>query len=113
MLRTREEPASSRAGRNGPAIEGRGLVMRYGDREVLRGIDLVVPHGRMVGFLGPNGAGKTTTVEILEGCRRRTAGQAGVLGMDPAGGGRELRELVWLIVGLAVALRTFRWERAV
>jgi ABC-2 type transport system ATP-binding protein len=34
--------------------------MRYGDREVLHGIDLVVPPGMVVGFLGPNGAGKTT-----------------------------------------------------
>ncbi|HEV3497778.1 MAG TPA: ABC transporter ATP-binding protein, partial [Actinomycetes bacterium] len=98
MSRTREEPASSRAGRNGPAIEARGLVMRYGDREVLHGIDLVVPHGMVVGFLGPNGAGKTTTVEILEGYRRRTAGQASLLGMDPATGGRELRERIGIVL---------------
>ena len=62
MLRTREAPRSLQSGRDGPAIEARGLVMRYGDREVLHGIDLVVPHGMVVGFLGPNGAGKTTTV---------------------------------------------------
>jgi ABC-2 type transport system ATP-binding protein len=52
----------------------------------------------VVGFLGPNGAGKTTTVEILEGYRRRTAGQAGVLGMDPATGGRELRERIGIVL---------------
>jgi ABC-2 type transport system ATP-binding protein len=93
MQRTREAPTSLQAGREGPAIEARGLVMRYGDREVLHGIDLVVPQGMVVGFLGPNGAGKTT-VEILEGYRRRTAGHASVLGMDPATGGRELRERI-------------------
>ena len=76
----------------------RGLVMRYGDREVLHGIDLVVPHGMVVGFLGPNGAGKTTTVEILEGYRRRAAGQASVLGMDPATGGRQLRERIGIVL---------------
>jgi ABC-2 type transport system ATP-binding protein len=98
MPRTREEASSRPTGREGPAIEARGLVMRYGDREVLHGIDLVVPHGMVVGFLGPNGAGKTTTVEILEGYRRRTAGQASVLGMDPAGGGRELRERIGIVL---------------
>ena len=98
MLRTREAPAARSTGRDGPAIEARGLVMRYGGREVLHGIDLVVPHGMVVGFLGPNGAGKTTTVEILEGYRRRTAGRASVLGMDPATGGRELRERIGIVL---------------
>jgi ABC-2 type transport system ATP-binding protein len=98
MLRTREVPPSPQSRRNGPAIEARGLVMRYGGREVLHGIDLVVPHGSVVGFLGPNGAGKTTTVEILEGYRRRTAGHASVLGMDPASGGRGLRERIGIVL---------------
>jgi ABC-2 type transport system ATP-binding protein len=98
MLWTDEAPPPLPTGRDAPAIEARGLVMRYGDREVLHGIDLVVPHGMVVGFLGPNGAGKTTTVEILEGYRRRTAGQASVLGMDPATGGRELRERIGIVL---------------
>jgi ABC-2 type transport system ATP-binding protein len=98
MLRTREAPSALQAGRGEPAIEARGLLMRYGDREVLHGIDLVVPHGMVVGFLGPNGAGKTTTVEILEGYRRRTAGRARVLGMDPATGGRQLRERIGIVL---------------
>ena len=98
MLRTREAPPPLETGRDGPAIEARGLAMRYGDREVLHGIDLVVPHGMVVGFLGPNGAGKTTTVEILEGYRRRTGGQASVLGMDPATGGRRLRERIGIVL---------------
>jgi ABC-2 type transport system ATP-binding protein len=98
VIRPRELPADTRVGRDGPAIEARGLVMRYGDREVLHGIDLVVPHGMVVGFLGPNGAGKTTTVEILEGYRRRTGGRASVLGMDPATGGRELRERIGIVL---------------
>jgi ABC-2 type transport system ATP-binding protein len=98
MLRTREAPPPLQTGREGPAIEARGLAMRYGDREVLHDIDLVVPHGMVVGFLGPNGAGKTTTVEILEGYRRRTGGQASVLGMDPATGGRQLRERIGIVL---------------
>jgi len=98
MLRTREAPPSLQTGHEAPAIEARGLAMRYGDREVLHGIDLVVPHGMVMGFLGPNGAGKTTTVEILEGYRRRTGGQASVLGMDPATGGRRLRERIGIVL---------------
>jgi ABC-2 type transport system ATP-binding protein len=64
-------------------ISVRGLRMRYGDQEAVRGIDLDVRRGEIVAFLGPNGAGKTTTVEILEGFRERTAGDVVVLGADP------------------------------
>ena len=58
--------------------------MAYGPFEAVRGIDLEVRHGEVLAFLGPNGAGKTTTVEILEGFRRRSAGEVTVLGVDPA-----------------------------
>jgi ABC-2 type transport system ATP-binding protein len=98
MLRTGEARPALRAGRDGPAIAVRGLVVRYGDREVLHHIDLTVQPGMVLGFLGPNGAGKTTTVETLEGYRRRTAGEVRVLGMDPASGGRELRERIGIVL---------------
>ena len=65
------------------AISVRGLRMAYGVMEAVRGIDLDVHRGEIVAFLGPNGAGKTTTVEILEGYRHRTGGEALVLGEDP------------------------------
>ena len=98
MLRTGEAPSALQTGRDGPAIVVRGLVVGYGDREVLHHIDLTIPHGMVLGFLGPNGAGKTTTVETLEGYRRRSAGQVRVLGMDPASGGRELRERIGIVL---------------
>ena len=72
------------AGEDGVAIRVRGLRKRYGDVEAVRGIDLTVRKGEIFAFLGPNGAGKTTTVETLEGYRRRDAGEAQVLGSDPA-----------------------------
>ena len=50
--------------------------------EALRGIDLEVPSGTVLGLLGPNGAGKTTAVRILPRCCRPTAGSAHVAGFD-------------------------------
>ena len=72
------------ASESGVAIRVRGLRKRYGDVEAVRGIDLTVRTGEIFAFLGPNGAGKTTTVETLEGYRHRDAGEAEVLGSDPA-----------------------------
>lgn len=66
-----------------PVIRVRGLRMRYGTKDVLRGIDFDVRAGEVVTLLGPNGAGKSTTVEILEGFRERSAGEVRVLGSDP------------------------------
>nr|WP_210429233.1 ATP-binding cassette domain-containing protein [Nocardioides eburneiflavus] len=49
--------------------------MRYGDKDVLCGVDFSIAAGEVVCLLGPNGAGKTTTIEILEGFRDRSAGE--------------------------------------
>jgi ABC-2 type transport system ATP-binding protein len=76
----------------------RGLRKRYGDREVVRGIDLEVRPGEVFGFLGPNGAGKTTTVEILEGYRSRDGGEVSVLGVDPAHPTRAWRNRIGLVL---------------
>lgn len=51
-----------------------GLQKRFGDVEALRGIDLDVPRGQLVGFLGPNGAGKTTTMRGVLGLVAMDAG---------------------------------------
>jgi len=67
-----------------PVIQVRGLRKSYGDVEAVRGIDVTVERGEVFALLGPNGAGKTTTVEILEGYRQRTGGDASVLERDPA-----------------------------
>ncbi len=79
-------------------ISARGLRKSYGDVEAVRGIDLEVAAGEIFAFLGPNGAGKTTTVEILEGYRRRTAGEVSVLGVDPADADRGWRQRVGLVL---------------
>src|SRR2546428_13290471 len=75
-------------------IEVRGLVKRYPDITAVDGIDFDVNRGEVFSLLGPNGAGKTTTVEILEGLRDPTAGEARVLGGDVRSGYRRIRERV-------------------
>ena len=83
---------------NGLAIEVRDLRRSYGEVEAVRGVSFEVARGEVFCLLGPNGAGKTTIVEILEGYRTRSAGEARVLGMDPAHGQRELRERVGIVL---------------
>jgi ABC-2 type transport system ATP-binding protein len=79
-------------------IEVSGLRMSYAGFEAVRGIDLRVSRGEIFTFLGPNGAGKTTTVEILEGHRRRTAGDVRVLGEDPQHADRWWRSRVGVVL---------------
>jgi ABC-2 type transport system ATP-binding protein len=80
------------------AIAVRDLHKSYGDSEAVRGIDLDIAVGEIFGFLGPNGAGKSTTIEILEGYRKRTRGEAWVLGADPGKPTREWRERIGLVL---------------
>ena len=80
------------------AIAVRGLRKSYGALEAVRGIDFDVRRGEVFGLLGPNGAGKTTTVEILEGYRRRDAGEVEVLGSDPADAGGAWRERIGVVL---------------
>jgi ABC-2 type transport system ATP-binding protein len=49
------------------AVEARGLVKRFGQREALRGIDFEARAGELMAVIGPNGAGKTTLLSILAG----------------------------------------------
>jgi ABC-2 type transport system ATP-binding protein len=63
-----------------PALAVRGLRKRYGTVEALKGVDLEVGEGELVGLLGPNGAGKSTLVKISVGLVRPSAGTAAVAG---------------------------------
>jgi len=66
------------------ALAVRGLAKRFGSVEALKGVDLEVGEGELVGLLGPNGAGKSTLVKIAVGLVRPSAGTAHVAGA-PAG----------------------------
>src|SRR6201986_4103089 len=65
-----------------PAILVEGLTKSFGEVHALRGIDLAVPRGTVLGVLGPNGAGKTTAVRILTTLLRPDQGRALVEGRD-------------------------------
>ncbi|TDC06101.1 ABC transporter ATP-binding protein [Nonomuraea longispora] len=75
-------------------IDVAGLTKRYGGHTVLNGVSFSVEEGEIFGLLGPNGTGKTTTVECVEGLRRPDSGTIRVLGLDPIGDGRALRERI-------------------
>ena len=62
------------------ALSVRELRKRYGSVEALKGVELEVGEGELVGLLGPNGAGKSTLVKIAVGLVRPTSGSASVAG---------------------------------
>jgi ABC-2 type transport system ATP-binding protein len=70
----------------GNALAVHGLRKRFGSVEALRGVDLEVGEGELVGLLGPNGAGKSTLVKILVGLVRASSGSAEVAGARAGSG---------------------------
>jgi len=81
-----------------PVVSVRGLTKSYDDFEAVKGIDFEIRAGEVFGLLGPNGAGKTTTIEILEGYRRRDAGEVEVLGADPETAGLGWRGRIGVVL---------------
>ncbi len=69
---------------HGPVVaELSGVHKRYGSTVALEGIDLQVPHGKLLAILGPNGAGKTTAISLLLGLQEPDAGNASLFGQSP------------------------------
>jgi ABC-2 type transport system ATP-binding protein len=80
-------------------VEVSALRKAYrGGFEALRGIDFTIERGETFALLGPNGAGKSTTIEILEGYRDRTGGDALVLGTDPQRGGLDWKARLGIVL---------------
>ena len=63
-------------------IEIKSLGVNYGEKEVLKNIDLNVYKGTIIGYIGPNGAGKSTTIKILLGLNRNYSGEVKIFGQD-------------------------------
>lgn len=68
-----------------PLVSLRGVRFAYGKREILRGIDLQIPRGKVVAIMGGSGCGKTTLLRLIGGQLRASAGTVEVAGQDLAG----------------------------
>lgn len=55
-------------------IQARGLVKKYGQREVVHGLDLTIGKGEVLAIIGPNGAGKSTVLDMILGLKKPDAG---------------------------------------
>ena len=68
---------------NEELVKCTGLCRSFEAVQALRGVDLSLTSGKIVGLLGPNGSGKTTLIKILNGLLQPTAGEARVAGYFP------------------------------
>ncbi len=78
------------------AIEATAVHKSYGAVEVLKNVDVLVPHGTVFSLLGPNGAGKTTMVRILATLTEADAGSVRVAGFDVVRQRRQVRHRISL-----------------
>src|SRR5215469_6024359 len=79
-----------------PAIFVEGLTKSFGEVHALRGIDMSLPRGTVLGVLGPNGAGKTTAVRILTTLLLPDGGRAIVEGYDVVRDAAAVRRVIGL-----------------
>ncbi len=90
-----------------PIISATGLRKRFGNREVLHGLDFTIPPGRIYGLVGHNGAGKTTTLNAILGLTD-CEGTIRVLGEDPFARRAQLMQNVAFISDVASLPRFLR-----
>jgi len=64
------------------AIEIRNLTKNFGEKQVLKGLNMTVPQGSIYGFIGENGSGKSTTEKIICGLIHSTSGEIKIFGKD-------------------------------
>ncbi|MEG0086121.1 MAG: ABC transporter ATP-binding protein, partial [Niameybacter sp.] len=61
-------------------LELNGVSKHYGNKEALKGIDLKIAPGKVIGLLGPNGSGKSTMIKLINGLLQPTQGEILVAG---------------------------------
>jgi ABC-2 type transport system ATP-binding protein len=93
-------------------IEARGLRKRYGKTEAVKGIDLTIEAGKIVGLIGPNGAGKTSVLKAMLGLTD-FEGELSVLGRNPHTERHALMQDVCFIADVAVLPRWIRVSEAI
>ena len=71
-------------------LECKNLTKKYITKTALKGIDLSVPKGAIVGLLGPNGSGKTTLLKLAAGLLKPTSGEILVCGLKPGAESKEI-----------------------
>ena len=75
-------------------LELKDLKMNFGEKEVLKGINLKVESGSIIGYIGPNGAGKSTTVKLILGLVTGYSGEIRVMGTDIATGDESYKKKI-------------------
>ena len=102
VIRTKALRKTYKVTKKQPGFVGtvKGLIRpQYDEVEAVKGIDLEIAKGEIVGFLGPNGAGKTTTIKMLSGIMHPTSGEATVLGFEPWKRNPEMLRRIALVMG--------------
>lgn len=77
-----------------PAITFRNVSRFFSERFALRRIDLDIADGEAVAVTGPNGSGKTTLLRLMSTLLRPSSGELRILGKDPSGEGKAVRERI-------------------
>ncbi len=84
-----------------PIIQMRRVLKHYGHKQVLKGIDLDIYPGQVIGYIGPNGAGKSTTVKILCGLITNYEGEVLIAGIDLKANPVEIKRKIGYVPELA------------
>ncbi len=66
-----------------PVISTENLIKKYGNKEVLKNINLTINEGEFYCMMGPNGSGKTTLAAIIASIRQQSSGQVKIYGKPP------------------------------
>ncbi|MBV7272667.1 ABC transporter ATP-binding protein [Clostridiaceae bacterium UIB06] len=77
-----------------PLITIRNLKIKFGEKEVLKGVNLDVHKGQIIGYIGPNGAGKSTTVKIMLGLVTGYLGEVKIFGQDISDGNIDYKKRI-------------------
>ena len=78
-------------------LDAGGVAQRFGDKQALDDVSLVVRAGEIHALLGPNGAGKTTLIRILAGLQHPTGGSVEVGGLRPSANARLFRQRIGFV----------------